>query len=392
MRILFVDDEPRILQGIERMLFYLAGEWDITCVQSGSEALKELEAHPCDVIVSDMRMPGMDGAALLHEVQERFPGTVRIVLSGQAEVGTALRAVPVAHQYLSKPCEAHVLQEVVERACNLQSLLSDETLRGIVGHIDNLPSVPRIYSELTEAIADPQCSAKDVARVLSQDSAMCAKVLQLVSSSFFARPTGIATVRHAVVFLGFQVIRSLAMSIEVFRAFTPRERFREFSIQALHEHVLHCAAIAKNLLTDKEASSDAFLASMLHDIGKLVMAVGLQEQLVEALELAKAGRVPLHMAEEQLMGVTHAEIGAYLLGIWGLPYPIVEAVANHHDPTRICQGSSLDLVGAVYVANSLSHEADPDHEYLSRLGVEDHLASWRVMATELKHDCGHIGQ
>ena len=109
MRILFVDDEPRISEGIERMFFHLADEWDITCVDSGPAALQELEDDPYDVIVTDMRMPEMDGAVLLAEVQKRAPGVVRIILSGQADLEETMRAVPLAHQYLAKPCRPEVL-------------------------------------------------------------------------------------------------------------------------------------------------------------------------------------------------------------------------------------------------------------------------------------------
>ena len=92
MRVLFVDDEPRVLEGIERMLFHLADEWDITCVESGAAALHELEEAPYNVVVTDMRMPGMDGAALLREICQHFPHIIRIVLSGHAELESALRA------------------------------------------------------------------------------------------------------------------------------------------------------------------------------------------------------------------------------------------------------------------------------------------------------------
>ena len=272
MKILFVDDEPNVLQGITRSLFHLADEWDIETAESGSEALEMLEDELFDVVVTDMRMPGMDGAAVLQEGHKSFPNVVRIVLSGQAELDATLRVVPVAHQFLTKPCQADVLQEVVERACHLHSLLNNDSLRQMVGHVKNLPAVPRVYAELTQALTKPDTGVGDVADIVSTDPAMCAKALQLVNSSFFANAMPITDPRQAVVRLGIRMVKALALMVEVFGSSGSPLKARSCSLEAEQRHALQVGAIARSLYDDRLMADDAFMAGMLHDVGKLIMA------------------------------------------------------------------------------------------------------------------------
>ena len=385
MRILFVDDDPRILEGIERMLFHLE-DWDISCADSGSEALEELAQDDYDVIVTDMRMPGMDGAELLRRVHRDHPSVVRLVLSGHAELEAALRAVPVAHQFLAKPCKAKVLEEAVERACGLQTLLNDPAVRSVVGKIDKLPSVPRVYAELTRALVDPDTDAEMVSDIILQDSAMSAKVLQLVNSAFFGRRVAISSIRQAVVHLGFRMVKNLALSVEVFSAATLSKQVKGFSIERHQAHANHCAALAAAMFDERRASDDAFLAAMFHDIGKLILATELPQLFSKALADSQREQVPLYQAEVVCCGVSHAELGAYLLGLWGMPYPIVEAVANHHQPSRVGRSSTFGVLEAVYVANGLSTQAALDRSYLAAIGVQDRLDDWAELSEKLRDE------
>lgn len=384
MKIMFVDDEPKILQGIERMLFHLSDDWDMCFAESGQAALEAMAQEPVDVLVTDMRMPGMDGAQLLTEVQARFPDMVRIVLSGHAELEAAMRAVPVAHQFLSKPCKPELLENVVDRACGLRKLLDDEAVRRIVGTIETLPSVPRIYSELTKALVEEETDAKDVAAIISQDIAMSAKVLQLVNSAFFSQTATISTIEQAVVRLGFQMVKNLALTVEVFADSESTRIAHGFSIETAQSHAFHLAALAKQLISDRTLSEDAFMAGILHDIGKLILAKEMPEKYTEVIAHAAANELPLHQAERQLLGTTHAEIGAYLMGIWGLPYPIVEAIANHHEPSRVAARDEFGILDALYVADCLVNDIEIDTEYLKETGFEEQVGAWQEMASGLE--------
>ncbi len=389
-RLLFVDDEPRILEGLRDLLRRHRSNWEMVFVASGEEALRELGQRHFDVVVSDMRMPGMDGATLLRHVHQRHPDVVRIVLSGYSELQTALRAVPVAHQFLSKPTTADVLESVVERACNLQALISDERLLALVGKQQRLPSLPSTYSRLMQVLADERAGARDVAAVIEGDVAMCAKVLQLVNSAYFGARQSVSSIEGAVAYLGFQLIKHLTLFSEVF-VWDQQRPVAGFSLAALQQHSLAVATLARSFLCgDRAQADDAFTAGMLHDVGLLVLAMAVPESLERAIGQARGEIQPLHLVERDLFGIGHAEVGAYLLGLWGLPYPVVEAVANHHDPRRVRQ-SRLDVLAAVHVADALVHEATPgalegtpalDPAYAATLGFADRLPEWRTAAAE----------
>jgi HD-like signal output (HDOD) protein len=383
--VLFVDDETQILEGLRRMLRGQRTEWNMTFVESGEEALRVMAETHFDTLVSDMRMPGMDGAELLMRAQEAHPGTVRIILSGHSELEAAMRAVPVAHQFLSKPCHSDQLREVITRACNLQSIIGRPELQDIVGRIETLPSLPRIYNQLVCTLANPDSGISDVSEIVEQDSGITAKILQLVNSSFFGISRDITDIRQATTYLGMNTVRDLALSAEVFSSFEGVQLARGYSMEQEHEHSKLCARLARKLLSDKIGCEQAFLAAMLHDLGKLILACNLPDEYSRVLASHRDQGGALDELEERELGATHAEVGAYLLGLWGMPYPIVEAVANHHCPARV-EHTKFDVLGAVYVANALveessGHSTDPLNEaYLESLGVLGELPGWRELA------------
>src|SRR5271170_5865474 len=391
-RVLFVDDEPRVLEQLRQMLESQKGQWDMAFAPGGEAALMLLDATPFDVVVSDIAMPGMDGAALMKIVCERYPAIVRIVLSAPQEMEEALRAVPVAHQFLLKPCDPNMLRVAVERATSLSNILSNKLLANLVGSVKDLPVLPRTYLALRQKLAEPEASIRDVVRIVEQDVAISAKVLQLVNSAFFGLPREVSSVKTAVGFLGIDTLQSLVLSAGVFSIFDQLAKLPGFSCEELQAHSQLTAKIAGQIPASAHVRGIAVVAGMLHDVGKLVLAMRAPDHFKRALEGAEAEGRPLHAVETELMGVSHAEVGAYLLGIWGLPSPVVEAVAHHHHPERVPQ-DSLDAVGIVYISNYLAHEnsahpADdeatlylkPDPEYLANLGITDQLPSWQEMA------------
>ena len=207
--------------------------------------------------------------------------------------------------------------------------------------------------------------------------------------------SGVLNIEAAINYLGTSTIKNLVLSMEVFSAFKSDDAAPGFSFDDQQNHSLLVASISRKLMTDQHLAEDAFMAGMLHDIGKLILATRFPGPFSRALATSQKKSQSSHLAERELMEVTHAEIGAYLLGLWGLPYTIVEAVAFHHAPANIPQ-HCFEVLGAVYVANILAHEQTPprpgvapdvhdelDLAYLEALGVSDRLPVWRQMATEL---------
>ena len=360
MRVLFVDDEPRVLEAIERTLYQIDVDWEVAFAEGGPAALLELERGPFDVIVSDMRMPGMDGAALLGQVCQKYPHIARIVLSGQTDEAAAFRVVRVAHQFLAKPCSSETLQQVVERTRELQSWLNEERFRAAVGRLDRLPAAPGLFQELSAALEDESTSADTVANIVRQDPAMSSKVLQVVNSSFFTSGSTISDVRAAVVRLGMKTIRNLALGIGAFDALSKLSPEAAKAAGAVQQRSLAIALLASRIAKGRADGDAAFMAGLVCDVGELIAAS------VTDLAAAKDD------------AVTHAELGAFLLGLWGLPFPIVEAVANHHQPERNAH-PRLGLSQIVWLASCLVHRTPPDAGYLARIGASELLSEFEGM-------------
>jgi HD-like signal output (HDOD) protein len=380
-RILVVDDEPSILCALQNLLRKQRRVWDMTFVAGGAAALAELEKGPYDVIVSDMRMPGMDGAELLGRVRAGWPATARIVLSGHAERSAVVRALGVAHQFLAKPCDFEALRGCIERTCRLQALLAQDAVRAVVGRLHQLPSTPKTYWELTQVLADPAAGVGALADVIERDPAMSIKVLQLVNSAFFGLAQPVASSRRAVAYLGVELLRGLALSAHVFASLAAAPAMG-FSIDDHQREALSAAQLARRFLADPVRAELAFTAALVHDVGKLIVAVAMPEAHAAIAATARRdGRTTLGV-ERELLGVSHAEIGGYLLGVWGLPFAIVEAVAFHHRPDQVSE-APMDVLAAVHVAGwatSGGIEGDLDEEFLERAGLLGELPRWLELA------------
>jgi putative nucleotidyltransferase with HDIG domain len=388
-RILFVDDESNILDGLKRLLRPMRSEWEMHFSTGGEAALQLMETTPVDVLVTDMRMPEMDGAMLLEIVRERYPSVFRIILSGYTELNASLRAVSVAHQFLSKPCDPGSLRDAISRSTSLREVLDSRMLISLVGSLRDLPPLPNVFTELKLALTDPLCSVDRISKIVEQDVGLTAKLLQLANSAFFGASRNITDVKSAVTRLGVSVLQDLVLSVAVFRAFTANEYISRDFIEDIHRHAQLTARIASGMTRNMPSSSACTLAALLHDIGKLVIAERLPAHLARARSQAEEEHKPLYQVEESLIQISHAEIGAYLLSMWGFPTSIVEAIAHHHHPRRI-PPKGLDILFVVYAANLLALEREAlargsepptfDSELFDETGATPHLEDWRNLA------------
>ncbi|HKX33022.1 MAG TPA: response regulator [Blastocatellia bacterium] len=390
-KILFVDDESRILDGLRRMLRPMLNEWEMAFVTSGAEALETLAAGPFDVVVSDMRMPGMDGAQLLTEVRRHYPEVVRIILSGYTEHEQTLRSLGPVHQFLQKPCDSAAIKETVGRSCALRDLLTGEPLQRAISRMEPLPALPALYLELVDALASPQTATRRVGELIAAHPLIEAKLLEVANSGAFNLPRSLSSAANAVTFLGPATVMALALMIEVFSLFRPDQLPESFSAE-LWAQSLHVGIFAKRAARSEgqgpELSEEAFVAGLLHRVGSLMLACLQPESYQRVLDLVRAGRRSLEEAELEVFGATQAEVGAYLLGRWGLPTSIVEAVAYHQHPER-CLARSFVPLTAVHVGAALDFEArsmPPEQgatflnlDYLTTLELDDRLPVWQQL-------------
>jgi HD-like signal output (HDOD) protein len=396
-QVLFVDDEPNVLDGLKRMLHGMRDEWDMSFCNSGPEALALMGTRPFDVVVSDMRMPGMDGAQLLGEVMQRYPRSVRIILSGQSDRESILRSIGPTHQYLVKPCDGAQLKETVARSCALRDLLGDERLKGLAAQMSSLPVRPAVYSQVVGELQMSNSSLKKIGALISQDAGMTAKVLQLVNSSFFGLGQKVSSQAQAVSMLGLDTISSIFLGVSVFSQFQDGAQ-EGFLAEKFWAHSAAVGAVARKIAVaeDQPASvvGDAMMAGLMHDVGKLVLGMHLPGPYQDAMARARSGGLEDWKAEREVLGASHAEVGAYLIGLWGIPDSIVEGIAFHHEPHR-CLKQSFGVLTAVHVANALVNEGkhgaaggsgELDLQHLRETGTEHRLEAWRALVSDLPEE------
>jgi HD-like signal output (HDOD) protein/ActR/RegA family two-component response regulator len=394
-KILFVDDEPAILECFEILFQPMADEWETSFQTSGPAALALMEKKTFDVIVTDMRMPGMTGAQLLSEVMQRYPQMVRFILSGYAEQELVVKCLGAAHQFLMKPCDLQTLKSALIRVCDLDVFLRNEKTRTLVGKMAVLPSVPSVYFRVIKELQSSSASVERIGEIVATDPSMTAKLLQLVNSAFFGISRSISNPAEAVQLLGIATVRSLALSIHAFGVFE-QPKAASFSLARVWNHSLGTGLAAKTIaqIASGEAhlADETFISGLLHDLGKLMLSSNRASEYQQAADLARQRNLTICEAEQEIFGATHADIGAYLLGLWGLPVPIVEGVALHHTPLKSVTRTFSPLT-AVHVANVLQHESNPqpeeavlsklDENYLAELGLKDELPKWRTALAEM---------
>ena len=408
-RILFVDDQPNVIEGLRRMLHKQRQEWDMVFVTNAREALAKMDEAPFDVILTDLVMPDMGGAELLERVRERRPDTARIVLSGYADEKATVRAAGVAHRFLSKPADVQDIKMAITHACSMPQAIENKRVRAAVASCSTLPSLPTLYIEVARAAESETTDMKRIARLISRDMAMSAKILQLVNSSFFGIGRRISSIEQTVALLGLVRVKALILTQHLFRELEPSVSLAEFSIPKLWEHSAQVAEVARRISEVEGQRGDrpdqAFTAGLLHDVGKLLLVAQFADGYREVLRQAREQPRPVYQIEADGLQVTHAEIGGCLLGLWGLPPRLVEAVTLHHTPGE-SPYNGLCALTAVHAADALVHQVlepdpalgapacqpEPDLAYLQRTGLASRLECWRELAvkTIASHAAGAV--
>ncbi len=389
-RILFVDDESSILEMLRHMLRNMLLEWEMSFAKSGQEALALMKEAPYDVIVSDVRMPGMDGVELLNKVKADYPRMARFVFSSESDRDVVYRLVGSTHQFLLKPYDLSLIKDTIARAISLKEMLTAESLELMVSQIKTLPSLPELYYQVLRELQSPNPSLDKVGSIISQDMAMSAKLLQMVNSAFFGLRQHISSPTQAATLLGVDILKSLVLVVHIFSEKNGLA-VSGFSMKDLWTHSLSVALMSQDIAVqqniEKKSAEMAFIAGLFHDLGKLVLMSNMPEPYGKALAEARKQHVCAVDIEHEVLGASHAEVGAYLLGLWGFAEPIVQACAFHHQPSQ-CKDQSFGPLTTVHAANVFDHEIQPRHsgealdkmdmEYMERLGLTDRVSLWRA--------------
>jgi HD-like signal output (HDOD) protein/CheY-like chemotaxis protein len=383
-RIVFVDDDPQVLAALEVLLRCCKNCWEVHYLNSPQAALRLMATQRVDVLVTDMMMPAMDGATLLSHVIKRHPEVFRVVMSASTDREKTLQNLDLIHQYITKPVTGQELIHVVTRACELRKLVNNEDLRRHIAQINTLPCRPESYQHLRVLLAQRPFQHTAISQVISRDPGMTSKILQWVNSNFFGIRQRVTDVQDAVRLLGSDLLQDI---IEKFNAFDDPCTLspRQIELNSLWDHSVRVAAYTKAIMVNQDQTQtqeiqDAYTAGLLHDVGKFILVEHFGSRYSQLLHRARMTGLNLRELEISELGVSHAEVGAYLLGLWGLPDSIIDAVAAHDQPA-IPTESGMTLQAAVYLANMMDQAQDGPRQYPNIMAIDPDL-----MLNELRKD------
>ena len=391
-RILFVDDEPEILNGLRRMLRSMRDRWDMVFVEGGEAAIAEMDINPVDLLITDMRMPRMDGATLLEKTVARWPGTLRIVLSGQFDGTARMRAIGVTHAFLSKPCDTETLVAAIQRALAIRERIRPRELRDVIVGLLVLPSRPQAHLELQRELASEDPSVAKLSAIFESDPALTAKLLQVANFSLFGSRSPLTTVAKAIMFLGSEVLAAIVLHASVIRQLSQGARDK-LPLAAYCERTMRVMAIAREIgtheLLDGDTLDALMTAAALHDIGALLLAVNYPARYGDVLRKTAAGH-DRSVEESRIFGSLSTRVGAYLLDLWGLPHATTETIAYLADPGTVEGGASHAMIilhAVTVLASGPSDNIWPgplkivDEEAVRAAGLIEKLPVWRRLSS-----------
>lgn len=412
MRIVFVDDDPQVLEGLRRMLFGRRELWHMRFFTDPQAALSSLADDSAELVISDLQMSGMDGVAFLEQVRERFTEAIRYVLTGVLDHPLLGQAMRCAHQVIAKPCRPHILREVIERAETIKTRLSGIKKVSLFSDINNLPVMPETYQNVLAMLASPTASPRRLGQLVTEDVGMSARIVQLANSPWFGRSGRIHDPVQAVLFLGVKTIEAMVLTEGIFARLNPA-LVQAFGISGLQSHCLRVSILARKMCMDLQFSPEriesASTAGILHDAGKIVLISKMKDVFTQALIRSRREGRALYEVEQELIGVSHAELAGAMLQLWAMPAEIIEATACHHQPSgatsELCTPRGATLADVICLADAIDHRLcssgtdgiSPavDQEWLSRLGLDEAARRWEqqhiaIHHRERCHDCQSV--
>jgi len=410
MRIVFVDDDNQVLEGLRRMLFGRRDVWKMRFFSEPQAALAGLAEEPAELVISDLQMPAMDGAAFLEQVHCRFPEAIRYVLTGVLDHPLLGRTMRCAHQVIAKPCRPHLLCEVIERAETIVKRLEELKKVALFSGLDGLPVMPESHQKVLDMLGSPTASPRRLGQLVSEDVGMSARIVQLANSSYFGRPGRIHDPIQAVLFLGVKTVEAMVLTEGIFARLDPK-LVHAFGVSALQAHCMRVSMLARKICTDLqfpvEQTEAASTAGILHDAGKIVLISEMTEVFECALKRSRWEGRSLYDLERELVGISHAELVGAMLQLWAMPAEIIEATACHHRPseavTVLGRSRCPTLADVIYLADLIDHSyscsgvdgATPqiDPAWLERLGLTEAAEQWTQQHIAIQNkEPGYAGQ
>lgn len=361
-KILFTDAERETLDSLQDLL--IDENWDCYYVSSAGEALEVLHAKEIDLVVTDVTLPDMDGVEFVSEIRNRYPSTIRMFLTSFSKQENIIKALAegLTQHIIPKPWIDQELKEIIHSALrqSTQQKKHSPEFQVLINSIPLLPALPESYSNVRSCIVGDEVDIETMANYINQDVAISSALLHWANSALFGQRFQVDTIKKAIIVLGTDIVENLILSESVNRTIAGKlPHIKGFDFGKFKKHSMATAVISRLLLksllpTDSDQHDRAFVAGLLHDMGKLVAATYFTAQFEKAIELAKRRRCPLTETEKEIYATDHAELGSFLAEWWNLPPFIISVISCHHQPSST--PIEQDIIAAAYVANLLSYQ------------------------------------
>jgi HD-like signal output (HDOD) protein len=389
-RILIADADAKVWVEFREAL----GEsWAVVGAATASAAQEEAQKQSFQVVVANFDLPDLSGAELLNRLRTSSPKTLRFIAAAEALKEKVMCHVLRGHQFLAIHFDRETLKSSIERSLAADYGMNN-SLRELVGRIRTFPTIPSLYLEVVNALKDPNATTDEIGAIIAKDMAMTTKLVQVLNSAYFGLPRTITDPTEAVGILGFETVKSLIMTVKLLSQYD-KVKPVYFSIDSIWRHSTNVARTARVMALletgDNDCSGIAYTAGLMHDLGKVILAANFDEQYQGAHNVARKQQIPLWEVEKDIFGASHGEIGAYLLGLWGMSSEVVKVAALHHSPLR-SEDKTFSALTAVHVANALEYEGtletdglplpQLDVDYLKQLGLEARVELWRLARSD----------
>lgn len=364
--VLLVDDEPKVINGLERSLSLLEEDWDILVAYSGEEALAILDEEKVQVVLSDLRMPVMDGAAFLSKTRKEYPGTVRFILSGYADKDLMLNASQYAHRYLVKPSSAQDVVNAIREVWKTHAEINNEEVVDKVSNAGGLLSGKGAIGELLKTTDDPECTIERLKELVVKYPPVYASVLRVSNTAFFGSGGCVESIDQALMILGMDFVKALAL-IELTKSSLALSPAGDRFADQMFEHSVEASQLVrrlKDVITDAKLIQRIQSIALLHDLGKLILLDYAGDRYIQLCEESLHSKTECWRMEREEFGCDHAMIGAYLFNLWGFPIEVVQGIAWHHDPESI-EGELLCPARVMNLLNLMSHDVFNKCTYFS---------------------------
>lgn len=394
MKVLFLDDDTSVLDGLKRIMFSQKSIWEMDFFAEPGQALQAVEKNRYDVVISDLQMSEMNGVEFLEQVQTFSPETIRFILTGVIDHPLHSQAMRTAHQVIGKPCRPEVIKGLIQRAFQLKAQLETSELASVLTRVQSLPSLPEAHQKVLDYLSSSSANPRGLGKLISEDVGMSAKIMQIANSAYYDRPGKIHNPVQAVVFLGMKTVEAMVLTVGIFSRLD-RKIAAEFSISSLQAHCVRVGVLARTIAMDlqlpPETTDQASMAGILHDAGKIVMLSQFTDKFTDSIQRSRRSNISLCLAEKQLFGFSHAELGALLMQLWTLPGDIIESTAFHYQPWRLHQADPesvniLSLPDVIYLANTIDEHycsgwtdgsgVHLNNDYIAGLGLTEQYQTW----------------